>query len=176
MCSSDLLRAAGRTLVAGRGRSRPLGQEAERDVQRIAPSALQLTGREVLLNVDTSRYFKAGRLPGSRWLPYGDLEPRLVAEGVAKDAPVLLTCHDGRLSATAAANLGRLGYTGVRVLEGGTDAWKKAGRDLEQGWPAGLPKAKDLVVPPYDSSLESMRRYLEWEQKLTAERQSGNAG
>ena len=169
-------RAAGRTLVTGRGRSHPLGEDATRDVRRVAPSSLEPADGEARLNVDTSRYFKAGRLPGSRWLPYGDLEPRLAAEAVAKDAPLLLTCHDGRLSATAAANLGRLGYTGVRVLEGGTEAWEKAGRALERGWPAGLPKANDLVVPPYDSSLESMRRYLEWEQKLTAERRSGNAG
>lgn len=62
---------------------------------------------------------------------------------------------------------------GVLVLEGGIDAWTKAGRATGQGAPAGHEAGQDLVVPPYNSSLEAMANYLAWEQKLTAERRAG---
>lgn len=166
-------RASGRDLVAGRGRSRPLGRdEAARAASSVSPAALAAERAPLVVNVDTSRYFKKARLPGSKWLPYGWLEARIAEHAADKDRPLVLSCHDGLLSRYAAANLARLGYSRVRVLDGGVERWAKEGLPTQSGWPSGWGAPDDLVVPPYHSSLESMARYLEWEQRLTARRRA----
>jgi len=167
-------KASGRALAHGRGRTRPLGfEEARASVKRVDAEALAAVPAQTVLHVDTSRRFKAARLPGSKWVPYGWLEARVAHHAGATDSPLLVTCHDGVLSTYAAANLARLGYARVQVLDGGVDAWRKRGLPVDSGWPPGLPAADDLVLPPYDSSLESMARYLAWEQELTAKRRHG---
>lgn len=169
-------RASGRPLVAGRGRSRPLGIEQARNstlrVSSVLLDAERQKAAPPVINVDTSRYYKKARVPGSKWVPYGWLEARIAQHAGSKDAPIVLSCHDGLLSCYGAANLARFGYSRVRVLDGGVDAWAKQGLPVEAGWPAVLPLADDLVVPPYHSSLESMARYLAWEQELTARRKA----
>lgn len=171
-------RASGRELVQGRGRSEPLGwHAAQTGTQSITCGALAAAQHAPLvIDVDTSRYFKAARVPGARWVPYGWLETRIATHASALDASIVLTCHDGVLSTFAAANLARLGYTSVCTLQGGVAAWTKQGLPTERGWPAGAPDPHDIVLPPYDSSLESMARYLEWEQRLTEERRAKAAG
>lgn len=166
-------RASGRRVASGRGRNRPLGEEAAAAALRVAAAELAKEPATLTIDVDTSRYFAKARLPGARWVPYGWLESRIVELAPTRESPVVLTCHDGRLSGYAAANLAALGYRSVRVLDGGVQAWTKLGLAVETGWPAGLPPAGDLVVPPYDSSLDSMARYLAWEQQLTARRRAG---
>jgi rhodanese-related sulfurtransferase len=167
-------KASGRPLASGRGRSRPLGYDRARgSVERVAAAALAAAPAETVLYVDTSRHFRTARVPGSKWVAYGWLEARVAQHAGSKDAPLLVSCHDGVLSTFAAANLARLGYTHVRVLDGGIDAWRKHGLAIESGWPPELPAADDLVLPPYDSSLESMARYLDWERKLTTRRRAG---
>lgn len=48
----------------------------------------------------------------------------------SKDAPIVLYCRSGGMSAQAAAELAAAGYTKLYNLGGGFDAWKAAGRDL----------------------------------------------
>lgn len=162
---------AGGTPERGRGRSRPAGWDAAKGLaQTLSPAALHALVREVLLlNVDTSRQAAKARLPGSRWVRYGDLEDHMTAMSPSERARTVLTCRDGTLSTLAAANLAREGIDGVRVLAGGVDAWRKAGYDIESGEDAATRDAGDLVVQPYDSGREGMQRYLDWEQKLTAQ-------
>lgn len=47
-----------------------------------------------------------------------------------RDAPVALYCRSGSMSRQAAAALVDAGYTDVRDLQGGMNAWQDAGRDL----------------------------------------------
>ena len=47
-----------------------------------------------------------------------------------KDAPIVLYCRSGGMSAQAAAELAAAGYTKLYMLGGGFDAWKAAGREL----------------------------------------------
>ena len=49
------------------------------------------------------------------------------------DAPIVTVCRDGQQSLLAAATLSELGYSNVRALQGGTNAWRAAGLDLELG-------------------------------------------
>jgi rhodanese-related sulfurtransferase len=136
----------------------------------VTPAELQPQIRNaVLLDVDTSRQFAKARLPGSRWVRYGDLEDHMAGVPEYDRARTVLTCRDGTLSTLAAANLAREGIRGVRVLAGGTDAWRGAGYEIESGEDAATRDAGDLVVQPYDSGREGMQRYLDWERKLTAQ-------
>lgn len=165
--------ASGRRVASGRGRSRPLGAEVAAAAPRVSAAELAKEPATLVIDVDTSRYYAKARLPGARWVPYGWLESRIGESAPNRESPVVLACHDGRLSGYAAANLAALGYQSVRVLDGGVQAWTKQGLGVDTGWPAELPPAGDLVVPPYDSNLDSMARYLAWEQQLTARRSIG---
>ena len=160
----------GRPLERGRSRSTPLLlEETRRATTSVAPAELHaqlLAGTQpALIDVDTSKYFADRHLPGARWIPYGSLEARIGAAVPALDGPLVVTCHNGVHSTFAAANLARLGYTNVQVLDGGTDLWAKAGLPIEQGLGDATPD--DIVVPPYNSTPEAMAKYLEWEKKLT---------
>jgi len=47
-----------------------------------------------------------------------------------KDAPIVVYCRSGGMSAQVAATLAAAGYTKIYELKGGFNAWKAAGHDL----------------------------------------------
>lgn len=47
-----------------------------------------------------------------------------------KNAPIILYCKSGRMSGEAIETMKKLGYTNVRHLSGGMDAWQKSGNKL----------------------------------------------
>lgn len=59
-----------------------------------------------------------------------------------KSTPIVLYCKSGRMSAEALKTLKSMGYTNVRHLEGGMDAWKKEGFEI-----LDLSKLPDEVIP-----------------------------
>ena len=87
----------------------------------------------VVLFVDTSQDFAAGHVPGSRWIARGWLELRIGDHGIERDAPIGVTCLDGRASALAGVTLYGLGYSNVSFLDGGMAAWRDAGLPVERG-------------------------------------------
>lgn len=71
------------------------------------------------------------------------------------------------ISASArAAALARAGYAAVRVLDGGTSAWERAGLALETGESRLLDETDDVVLKPYEKGREAMEAYLKWEVDL----------
>ncbi len=62
-------------------------------------------------------------------IPYNDLDA-LTAALPDKDAPIILYCRSGRMSAEASEELVELGYTQVWDVPGGMNAWADSGREI----------------------------------------------
>jgi rhodanese-related sulfurtransferase len=139
-------------------------------VRSIEPAALQArlaAGDAAVVDLETSRRYAQGHIPGA-WFA---LRSRL-AEDLGKlpqPRTFVLTSPDGALARLAAAQLASSANTEFMVLAGGTEAWTAAGLPLETG-------AAHMASPPEDVVLsarergqgreEAMREYLAWEIDL----------
>lgn len=83
-----------------------------------------------LLDVRTVEEHEEGHIPGALHIPYQEIEDRLDELPEAKDEPIWLYCRTDRRSQIAAAHLSELGYSDLRVLEGGILAWQEAGHEV----------------------------------------------
>ncbi|MEE8443624.1 MAG: rhodanese-like domain-containing protein, partial [Dehalococcoidia bacterium] len=144
-------------------------EEARAAATAVTPGELKAlldgAGAPVVIDLETSIDFKEGHLPGAHWIPRGWLELRIGGQVPAKDSDIVLTCRDGLNSMLASVALGELGYTKVRVLEGGTVAWAKAGLTLETGLTGVTGEPDDVVIHALGNR-ERMERYLRWEEDL----------
>jgi len=164
-------RAAGLPLAAGADEPvEPLVAEARARVRRVSPAELAsalASGRPpATLHVDPSDRFAAGHVPGARWVPRGWLELRVAEVVPDTAAPVVVTDEDGHDAALSAATLLDLGYRDVAALAGGTEAWRRDGRPLEQGLTGVLRPPDDVVPAGPDRSFADMINYLRWEERL----------
>ncbi|MBU6441429.1 MAG: sulfurtransferase [Betaproteobacteria bacterium] len=84
---------------------------------------------DVVLDVREADEFAAGHLPGAVLAPRGLLEFKLSStpELNARDLNVVVYCKTSGRAALAAAVMHDMGYTHVRSIVGGFDAWAAAG-------------------------------------------------
>ena len=101
----------------------------ECDVLELDREMKESDGSCVLVDVREFAEYSGGRVPGSKLIPLGDVERRYAE--IDRDKPVFLICRTGRRSAEAQAKLLRLGFTDVRNVRGGYEAWKSAGLPVE---------------------------------------------
>jgi len=85
----------------------------------------------VLLDVREPDEHEQGTIPGSVFIPRGQLESNVENRIPAKNTPVLVYCAGGNRSAFAAKTLDELGYTDVVSMKGGFNRWKDEGRDWQ---------------------------------------------
>jgi rhodanese-related sulfurtransferase len=139
----------------------------------IDPAALKAeldAGRAAVVDLDTSLRYRAAHIPGASWAIRGRLDvalPKLPA-----DRPLVLTSSDGVLARLAVPELAKLTQAPIRVLLGGTDAWRAAKLALESGNTALADETIDLWYRPYDKQAgieQDMKRYLDWEVDLVAQ-------
>lgn len=77
-----------------------------------------------------------GHIPGARNVPLGEIEKRLgELKGLASE-PIVVVCRAQTMSSKAAAMLDAASFQDVRVLRGGTVAWKAAESKLSGPGPA----------------------------------------
>lgn len=86
-------------------------------------------GQEFLiLDIRTESEYEAGHLRLSRWIPRGKLEFQAAGGAIPSDSgQIVVYCKRHGRSALAAATLKQLGFSDVRYLTGGFEAWVKAG-------------------------------------------------
>lgn len=109
--------------------------DAKSQIIEIEPAAAQAAmSNALLLDVREAAEFEAGRLPGAVNIPRGVLEFRIGDHPLLsrRDTDILVYCKTSGRAALAALNLKRMGYTKVRSIHGGFDAWSQLGLPLEK--------------------------------------------
>jgi glyoxylase-like metal-dependent hydrolase (beta-lactamase superfamily II)/rhodanese-related sulfurtransferase len=87
----------------------------------------------IVLDVREKDAFAAGRVPGARHLPRGQLELRVNEEFPDPTLRIVVYCEFGKISTLAAATLRALGFQRAAALDGGMKAWRESGFDVERG-------------------------------------------
>lgn len=131
--ASLLLRLAKYELAESRGaRFLKLAEEARTHVEHIsAPDAAEALQRKVLvIDVREREEFQRGHIPRALLLPRGTLELSIERYVPDLNAPIITYCGHGNRSVLAAESLLRMGYTDVKPISGGFQAW------LDAGYPA----------------------------------------
>jgi rhodanese-related sulfurtransferase len=126
-------------------------------------------GAATVLDLDTSLAHKAGHIPGSRFAIRSRLADSLASIG--GNGPLVLTSADGVLAAFAAADIAGRTDRSIRVLAGGTAAWRAAALPLVAEVAVPVHPFEDLWLTPYHASdrLAAFREYLDWEIGLVAQ-------
>jgi adenylyltransferase/sulfurtransferase len=114
--------------VAGDSRGESPEQEARAVVREITVEHLAArlaAGREpvALLDVRQPEENATAALPGGVLIPLDELPARAREIDVPAGAQLVVYCHHGVRSRSAAAFLERLGFDNVASLAGGIDAW-----------------------------------------------------
>ena len=83
----------------------------------------------VILDVREDDEWAAGHIPGAVHVPMNTMPNHL--DEIPKDRDVVVACKSGARSAAVTNYLRQLGWTRVRNLDGGLEAWAKAGKPFE---------------------------------------------
>jgi rhodanese-related sulfurtransferase len=122
-----------------------LVQQARQAATEISPEDAQqaIDQGALVLDVREPREFLERRVAGAKNVPRGLLELKAAADSPVNDPEladhpeehvvVYCTKSPSARSLFAAQTLATLGYTNVRVLEGGLNAWGEAGLPTEEG-------------------------------------------
>ena len=103
----------------------------ELDVEQL--KSLKASGENfTLIDVREESEFAAGHAAGAVHLSKGVIERDIETKVPRKSAKVVLYCGGGSRSALAADALLKMGYSNVLSLEGGINAYKKAGLPTEK--------------------------------------------
>ncbi len=108
-------------------------REARAQIPEISPhevGALDPAAATVV-DVREASEWEQGHLPGARHVSKSYIEQQIEGLAPDRDQPVVLYCAGGVRSLFAAQTLKDMGYTDVRSMSGGFQAWKSAGLEFE---------------------------------------------
>jgi len=101
-----------------------VGDASIPEVQAAAVKAALEAGEELLLvDVRQPEEFETARIEGATLIPLGELEARLEELAAWRQRRVVVTCHHGMRSQSAAKLLRETGFARVESLAGGIEAW-----------------------------------------------------
>ncbi len=90
-----------------------------------------------IIDVRTPSEYRSGHIEGARLLPLDELHSENLSQRIGEKIgdpkqTLYLTCQSGFRAGQAAELLADAGYRGVTVIEGGTEAWEKAGLPMKR--------------------------------------------
>ena len=106
--------------------------KVEGEVRRMPPqdaARWRVESGAIIIDVREPDEYNRGHLPGAVHIPQADLA--LSLDQLEKTKPYLIACAAGVRSLRATHYLASAGFTNLVSLQGGTDAWSKAGLPLE---------------------------------------------
>ena len=87
----------------------------------------------MVLDVREKDAWLAGRIPGARNIPRGQLEIRVNDDLPDPTMRIVVYCEFGKISTLAASTLRQMGFVRAAALDGGMKAWREASYPVEQG-------------------------------------------
>ncbi|MHA1254233.1 MAG: rhodanese-like domain-containing protein [Promethearchaeota archaeon] len=155
-------------------RQAPVLGLADAQYSAVTPSELKRMLEEqliVIIDLSSSSAYRKGHLPNA-WFANRMHLPKAFDSLPSADIFVL-TSTDGIIAQLAANEASQVTSTPVRVLEGGNEAWKKAGLRLKKGMKNLANEPDDFWQIPFDPNRsdgktvkEAMQTYLSWEVDL----------
>jgi len=112
-----------------------LVKEAKSKITEIGPAGAKAqldTGGAVFLDCREPGEYKAGHIPGAVNIPRGLLEFKIAEQIPEKNTMILLYCRSGDRASLACCSIERMGYKNVMNIDGGWQAWVKAGYPVEK--------------------------------------------
>jgi len=106
-----------------------------------------------LLDVRDAAAFHPRHLPGSQNAP--DSQTTALIRKLQTLQKAILVCNDGKLSSMVARTLGFCKINSVSYLEGGIEAWARAGGKLSETTRSGF--EHELAPPPKDDPPEASK-------------------
>ncbi len=128
---------------------------------------LKARGEAVVIDLDPSLAYREQHIPGAWFAIRARLETALAR--LPERGMLVLTSSDGMLASLAAPELQTLTRRAVKVLAGGTAAWRAAGLPLTAGEEHMADAPIDAWYRPYDKAGDveaAMNAYLRWEVSL----------
>ena len=108
--------------------------QAKQAVQEISveQAVLAIQTCDVLIDVREADEYAAGHLPGAIHMSRGMLEFKVASNPKMqpRDLNIVLYCKTSGRAALSAKSLADMGYTHVRSIAGGVDAWVAAGHEV----------------------------------------------
>jgi rhodanese-related sulfurtransferase len=130
-------------------------------------------GKCVVVDMETSLLYRdKGHIPGA-WFAVRSNMPLNISK-IPEASYLVLTSQGGRFAQMALEDAAKSGRD-VKVLEGGTSAWKAQGHPVEYGFTHMADDPIDLWYKPYefdddDKDIEqAMEQYLTWEVDLVGQ-------
>ena len=121
------MRTAGLVLlIASTGTTAMVCAAPLAEIEVTAAAALILEQKVFVLDVREPSEYKSGHIAGSVLIPVGQVNARFEELLQYQDQPMLVVCGSGARSAAAIAMLSKRGFSNLRNLRGGMDAWRGA--------------------------------------------------
>lgn len=156
------------TETGPRRTERPSAPAVETVMPADLAAALDGDRPPLVIDLDTSLAYRDAHVPGAWWGVRSRFADDLRKLPAGDD--IVVTSGDGAIAPYAAADVAAARPDArIRVLAGGTAAWRDAGLPLEPGTERLLGPHDDVQYKPYDnaSGVEAaMRAYLSWETAL----------
>lgn len=126
---------------------------------KMADSLISASGDEQIVDVRTPEEFAEGHIEGAQNIDWKNSDFAINVQALDKSKPVLVYCHSGNRSKSAAEYLSNNGFTAVYELEGGMSAWEAEGKAVQKPEP-GAELENGVSLAQYDAFIKENKVVL----------------